>query len=181
MQNRRPRDHFGVILVSFWCPWGLFGDPGRPRGPPQGDGSKKRRKREFADPPRDSFWGPLGDLGRHRADIFFVFGCRVGDLCDDRRFDGQNVLHKRSPRPPQTMKPKVSPTRKRRFHISTRTSTMIENGVQWVPFWVAFRSFWAPWGRKSRKNRSQRGRWEVKNSMSKNTSKKGNALGSGRT
>ena len=156
MKNRRPWGHFGVILVSFWCPGGSLGDPGRPRGPPQGDGSKKRRKREFADPPRDSFWGPLGDLGRHRADIFFVFGCRVGDLCDDRRFDGQNVLHKRSPRPPQTMKPKFSPTRKRRFHISTRTSTMTENGVKWLPFWVAFRSFWAPWGRKSRQSCSQR-------------------------
>ena len=128
MQNRRPRGHFGVILVSFWCPWAYFGDLGRPRGPPKGAEAKKRRKREFADPPRDPFWGPWGDLGRHRADIFFVFGCRVGDLCDDRRFDGQNVLHKRSPRPPQTMKPKVSPTRKRRFHISTRTSQMTENG-----------------------------------------------------
>ena len=175
MQNRRPWGHFGVILVSFWCPWVSFGDPGRPRGPPKGAEAKKRRKREFADPLRDPFWGPLGDLGRHRADIFFVFGCRVGDLCDDRRFDGQNVLHKRSPRPPQTMKPKVSPTRKHCFHLSTYTSKMTENLLQWVPFWVPFRSFWAPWGRKSRKNRSQRGRWEVKNSMSKITSKKGAA------
>ena len=147
-----------------------------PQGTPQGSrGEKTTKKGVRRPPPRDPFWGPLGDLGRHRADIFFVFGCRVGDLCDDRRFDGQNVLHKRSPRPPQTMKPKVSPTRKRCFHISTRTSTMTENGLQWVPFWVAFRSFWAPWGRKSRKNRSQRGRWEGKNSMSKKPSKKGAA------
>ena len=149
-----------------------LGAPGDPPREPRRKNDEKGSSPTF---PRDPFWGPLGDLGRHRADIFFVFGCRVGDLCDDRRFDGQNVLHKRSPRPPQTMKPKVSPTRKRRFHISTRTSTMTENGLQWVPFWVAFRSFWAPWGRKSRKNRSQRGRWEVKNSMSKKTSKKGAA------
>ena len=162
--------HFSVILV----PLGVIWRPGAPQGTPTGRRVEKTTKKGVrGPPPRDSFWGPLGDLGRHRADIFFVFGCRVGDLCDDRRFDGQNVLHKRSPRPPQTMKPKVSPTRKRRFHISTRTSTMTENGLQWVPFWVAFRSFWAPWGRKSRKNRSQRGRWEVKNSMSKKTSKKG--------
>ena len=158
MQNRNPWGHFGVILVSFWCPWGSFGDPGRPRGPPQGDGTKKRRKREFADPPpQDPFWGPWRDLGRHRADIFFVFGCRVGDLCDDRRFDGQKVLHKRSPRPPQTMKPKVSPTRKRRFHISTRTSKMTENGVQWVSLWDTFRSFWAPKEPQSRKKRPREG------------------------
>ena len=109
-----------------------FGDPGRPRGPPKGAEAKKRRKREFANPPRDPFWGPLGDLGRHRADIFFVFGCRVGDLRDDRRFDGQTVLYKRSPRPSQTMKPMVSPTRNNRFHFSTCTSKIAENGLQWV-------------------------------------------------
>ena len=148
---------------------------GAPGDPHRETRRKNDEKRSSRTPPRDSFWGPWGDLGRHRADIFFVFGGRVGDLCDDRRFDGQNVLHKRSPGPPQTMKPKVSCTRKRRFHISTRTSTMIENGVQWVPFWIAFRTFWVPWERKSRKNRSPQGRWEVKKSMSKNTSKKGAA------
>ena len=158
------------------APLGVLWRPWAPQGTPQGSqGEKTTKKGVRRPPPRDPFWGPLADLGRHRADIFFVFGCQVGNLCDDRRFDGQNVLHKRFPRPPQTMKPKVSPTRKRCFHISTRTSTMTENGLQWVPFWVAFRSFWAPWGRKSRKNRSQRGRWEVKNSMPEKSSKKGDA------
>ena len=156
-----------VPLGVLWRPWA-------PQGTPQGSrGEKTTKKGVRRPPPGTPVGGPLRDLGRHRADIFFVFGCRVGDLCDDRRFDGQNVLHERSPRPPQTMKPKVSPTRKRCFHLSTRTSTMTENGVQWVPFWVAFRSFWAPWGRKRRQSCSQRGRWEVQKSMSKKTLKKG--------
>ena len=126
-------------------------------------------------PPRDHFWGPLGGLGRHRADIFFVFGCRLCDRCADPRSDGQNVLHKRFPRLPETMKTKVSPTRKRCFHISTPTSKIIENDLQWVPFGVTFRSFWAPRWPKSCKNRSQRGRWAAKNSMSKKPWKKGHA------
>ena len=137
----RPRNHFGMILVSFRSPWAYFDDLGRPRGPPEGAEAKKRRKREFATLPPGLLWGPWGDLGRHQAGIFFVFGCQVGNLYDDRRFDGQSVLQKRFPRPRQTTKPEVSPTRKRRFHVSTRTSTMIENGVHWLPFWVAFQSF----------------------------------------
>ena len=88
-------------------------------------------------------------------------------------------MHKRPQRPPQTMKPKVSPTRKRCFHISTCTSAMTENRLQWVPFWMAFRSFWVPWERKSRKKRSQRRRWEVKKSMPEKSSKKGYATRSG--
>ena len=67
--------------MSFWCPWGSFGDPGRPRGPPQGDGSKKRRKREFADPPPGSLLGTLGrpwaPSGRHFL-RFWVSGRRSG-------------------------------------------------------------------------------------------------------
>ena len=125
---------FGVILV----PLGVLWRPWAPQGTPQGSrGEKTTKKGVRRPPPRDPFWGPLGDLGRHRADIFFVFGCRVGDRCADRRSDGQNVLHKRSPRPPPTMKTKVSPTRKRRFHIYTSTSRMTENGLPWVPFQVA--------------------------------------------
>ena len=124
-----------VPLGVLWRPWA-------PQGTSQGSRGEKTTKKGVRRPPfRDPFWGPLGDLGRHRADIFFVFGCRVGNLCDDRRFDGQNVLHKRSPRPPQTMKPKVSPTRKRRFHISTRTSQMIENGSNGYPFGSLFGRF----------------------------------------
>ena len=67
MQNRRPRGHFGVILVSFWCPWAYFGNLGRPRGPPKGAEAKKRRKREFADPPPGTPfgdpWATLGAIG----------------------------------------------------------------------------------------------------------------------
>ena len=86
---------FGVILV----PLGVLWRPWAPQGTPQGSRGEKTTKKGVRRPPQDPFWGRLGDLGRHRADIFFVFGCRVGDLCDDRRFDGQNVLHKRPSRP----------------------------------------------------------------------------------
>ena len=79
MQNRRPRGHFGVILVSFWCPWAYFGDLGRPRGPPKGAEAKKRRKREFADPPPGLLLGTLGrpwaPSGRHFL-RFWVSGRR---------------------------------------------------------------------------------------------------------
>ena len=44
-------NYFGVILVSFllilvlfWCPWGVFGDPGPPRGPPKGPSRKSDEK-----------------------------------------------------------------------------------------------------------------------------------------
>ena len=129
---------------------------GAPGDLPREPRRKNDEKGSSRTPPRDSFWGPLGDLGRHRADIFFVFGCRVGDLCDDRRFDGQNALHKRSPRPPQTMKPMVSPLRDHYFRISTCTSKMIGNCFQWVPLWDPFGWFWGPLGdffgdKKSRK------------------------------
>ena len=30
----------GSILMSFWCPWGSFGDPVPSRGPPKGAESK---------------------------------------------------------------------------------------------------------------------------------------------
>ena len=30
----------GSILISFWCPWGSFGDPVPSRGPPKGAESK---------------------------------------------------------------------------------------------------------------------------------------------
>ena len=134
--------------------WGRFWDH---FGPQRSRVEKATKRGLRRPPPRDSFWGPLGDLGRHRADIFFVFGCRVGNLCDDRRFDGQNVLHKRSPRSPQTMKPMVSPTRNHWFHFSTCTSKMTENGLQWVPLWDTFRSFWAPKVPQSRKKRPREG------------------------
>ena len=35
--------------------------------------------------------GHLGDIWHHLADIFSVFGCKVGGLPDDRRFDGKSV------------------------------------------------------------------------------------------
>ena len=36
--------NFGVILVSFWCPWVSFGDPGRPKGPPREPSRKSDEK-----------------------------------------------------------------------------------------------------------------------------------------
>ena len=36
--------HFGVILVSFWCPWGSFGDPGPPGDPPREPSRKSDEK-----------------------------------------------------------------------------------------------------------------------------------------
>ncbi len=41
--------HFGVILVSFWCPWVSLGDPGAPRRP--------KMLPESILPP---FWGAFG-------------------------------------------------------------------------------------------------------------------------
>ena len=61
--------HFGVILVSFWCPWGSFGDPGVPRAPLKGP----RRKGDEIVGSLAAFWlprgVPLGSIFR----CFFMF------------------------------------------------------------------------------------------------------------
>ena len=63
-----------------------------PRGPPEDENLWKMiKKMRSRTPPRDPFWGPLGDIGHHLADILPVLGCRVGGLLDDRRFDGKSV------------------------------------------------------------------------------------------
>ena len=69
-------------------PWDPMGTPGASQGTL---GAKKVEKVSSRTPPRGSVWGHLGDVGRHWADIFTVFGCHMGGRRDDRRFDGQNV------------------------------------------------------------------------------------------
>ena len=66
--------HFGVILVSVWCPWGSFGDPGAPRVPLKGPGRKTDEKVGSL----VAFWHPQGvPLGSN----FRYFLCFFGVFC----------------------------------------------------------------------------------------------------
>ena len=123
---------FGVILVSFWCHfgtlggsfgvcWGLLATLGLPRAPLKGPSRK-------SDENVGSFtalWTPLGvPLGTIFV-IFCVLSLLVLYVFLIRFFEGFWILGGPTP----TVKTMVSCTRNHCFHISTWSSTIIENCV----------------------------------------------------
>ena len=66
---------------------GPWGPPGRPGGPR----TKTDGKCWFVGPGPGTRFLTFGRHFHHLADIFSVFGCKVGGLLDDCRFDGKSV------------------------------------------------------------------------------------------
>ena len=125
--------HFGIMLVSFWCPWVSFGDPGAPRAPLKG----QRRKSDEKVGSLAAFWPPLGVPLGSNFRYFCVFSVFFLAIFSKRFLEGFWGLRG----PPPTMKIMVSCKRNHYFHISTCTSQKIKMASNGYPFGIPLGGF----------------------------------------
>mgnify|MGYP005684633339 CR=1 FL=1 len=129
---------FDIILILFWCHFGVLGGPlatlGLPGAPLRRQGGKSSRESGLWVLRGDPFWSPnrlkieKKSLREPHSKTLCAKCCRGG-------FRG----------PPQTMRTMVSFTRNHYFQISTCTSKITGNCFQWVSLWVFGDGFEDPW------------------------------------
>ena len=138
--------------MSFWCHFGALGGHlatrGAPGDPHRGTRRKNDEKGSSRTPPPGLLLGTLGrpwaPSGRHFL-RFWVSGRRSVRRSPFRwpKRAAQEVPE--TPSNHETEGFAYTKTSFSHFHPYLPND---RKWFQWVPFFVAFRSFWAPWGRK---------------------------------